>query len=83
MVKNLISKFKNYISGDDGKFHIIKLSLLGLSMFMAILALAATLTIGAPPPDDPQPLIGIQPPIEIGSDIEMDNQAPNKTKQNN
>lgn len=80
MIKNAIAKFKAFISSKEGRFKFVKLSLLGLSMFMVLLAIMATLTIGAPPPDDPRPLVGIQPPIEVGSDIGIEDKAPVKTK---
>lgn len=80
MIENLIDKLEDSLGNEEGKFRVKKLGMLVVSLFLVVLVFIAAGCTGAPPPDKPQPLVGIEPPAEVGSDVGPSAKAQNTEK---
>lgn len=74
MIENLIDKLEDSLGSEEKSFWFKRPGMIIVSLFLVVLVFIAA-GCGAPPPDKPQALVGIEPPMEVGSDVDTAEKA--------
>lgn len=69
MLKNLVAKLKENFNDQEIRNRIKRLVLLGFCFIWVVFVFVVTETVDIPNPSKLEPLVGIEPPVEVVTDV--------------
>jgi len=69
MIKKLVSKLKENWATKENRSRIVRLGVLGLCLIWTVFVFNFVNSVEIFPPSELEPLVGIEPPVEISADI--------------
>lgn len=69
MIKKLVSKLKENWATKENRSRIVRLGVLGLCLIWTVFVYNFVSSVEIFPPSELEPLVGIEPPVEISADI--------------
>ena len=80
MLKNLVAKLKENFNDQEIRNRIKRLVLLGFCFIWVVFVFVVTETVDIPNPSKLEPLVGIEPPVEVVTDVTPAPVAPSTKK---